>query len=126
MKYKKYKLYKLLIVLLLAGTVSAFVTAGNFIIPLIAFLIAVVLMFVLNRSVNEVLTDERINKIAGKAAKITMTVSVLIMALAGLVLIALRETYPQYLITGYVLAYLGCGMLFLYTILFKYYSREKI
>ena len=125
-KYNQYRFYKLIIVMLLAGTVSAFVTAGNFVVPLLALLIAVLLMFILKKNVDAKLTDERIESIAGKSSRIAFVVSVLLMALAGIVLFALRETYPQYLITGYVLAYFGCGMLFLYTILFKYYSNRKI
>lgn len=123
-RLRRYTFYKLLIVMLLAAIVGSFVTAGNFIIPLIAFLAAVVLMFLLKRNVEGVLTDERINNIAGKASRIVLTISVLIMALAGMILIALRELYPQYLIAGYVLSYLGCGMLFLYSILFKYYEKR--
>ncbi|MGY4884921.1 MAG: DUF2178 domain-containing protein [Nanobdellota archaeon] len=125
-KYKKYRIYKLLIVMLLAGIVSSFVTAGNFVIPLAAFLIAILLMFFLKKNVDATLTDERIEIVAGKASRAVFTISVILIALAGMVLIALRETYPQYLITGYVLAYLGCGILFLYVILFKYYYYKKI
>ncbi len=112
--------------MLLAGIVSSFVTAGNFVIPLAAFLIAILLMFFLKKNVDATLTDERIEIVAGKASRAVFTISVILIALAGMVLIALRETYPQYLITGYVLAYLGCGILFLYVILFKYYYYKKI
>lgn len=125
-KYRQYRIYKLLIVMLLAGTVSSFVTAGNFVIPLAAFLIAILLMFFLKKNVDATLTDERIEIVAGKASRAVFTISVILMALAGMILIALRETYPQYLITGYVLSYLGCGILFLYVILFKYYYYKKI
>jgi uncharacterized membrane protein len=125
-KHKRYTLYKLLIVMLLAAIVSSFVVIGNFIIPLIAFLIASVLMFLLKKSTDETLTDERIEKIAGRASRLVFVISVLIMALAGMVLIALRNTYPQYSTIGYTLSYFGCGMMFLYSILFKYYSNKKV
>jgi uncharacterized membrane protein len=124
-KYRQYRIYKLLIVLLLAGIVSSFITAGNFIIPLATFLVAIILMFFLKKNVDATLTDERIDTIAGKASRAVFTISTILMALTGMVLIALRETYPQYLITGYLLSYLGCGMLFLYVILFKYYYYSK-
>lgn len=112
--------------MLLAGAVGSFVSAGNFVIPLAAFLVAIVLMFFLKKNVDTRLTDERIEIVSGKASRSAFVISVILMALAGMVLIALRETYPQYLITGYVLSYLGCGMLFLYVILFKYYYYKKI
>ena len=116
-KYKQYRLYKLLIV-------SASVTVGNFVIPLVVFLLAIILMFILKKNVDEHLTDERINNLAGRASRIVFTVSTIIMALGGMVLIALRENYPQYLIVGYVLSYFACAMMFLYGILFKYYSKK--
>ncbi len=112
--------------MLLASIVGSFVTAGNFLIPLAAFLVAIVLMFFLKKNVDATLTDERIEIVAGNASKAVFTISVILMALAGMVLIALREAYPQYLITGYVLSYLGCSLLFLYVILFKYYYYKKI
>ncbi|MBU2562736.1 MAG: DUF2178 domain-containing protein [Nanoarchaeota archaeon] len=125
-KYKQYRFYKLLIVLVLAAIVGASVSAGNFVLPLALFLVALILMFVLRKKVDEVLVDERVNKIAGRASRIVLSVSVVIMALSGMVLIAIRESYPEYLITGYVFSYFACGMLFLYVILFKYYFSKKI
>ena len=119
-KYKQYRLYKLLIVMLLAAIVSASVTVGNFVIPLVVFLLAIILMFILKKNVDEHL----INNLAGRASRIVFTVSTIIMALGGMVLIALRENYPQYLIVGYVLSYFACAMMFLYGILFKYYSKK--
>lgn len=123
-KYKQYRIYKLLIVILLAAIVSSFVTEGNLLIPLGAFLLAVILVFVLKKNVDQKLTDERLENIAGRASRIVFTISVLVMALAGMVLIALRENYPQYLVVGYVLSYFGCIMLFLYVLFFKYYSNR--
>jgi uncharacterized membrane protein len=125
MKYNQYQVYKLLIVIILAAIVSGFVVKGNFIIPLIVLLIAVILMFILKKNVKEALTDERIEKIAGKVSRIIFSAAVLLMAIAGLVLIALRERYPEYYLIGNILAYFACIMLFVYSILFKYYSRKE-
>jgi uncharacterized membrane protein len=124
MKSKQYKFYKLLIVIMLAVIVGGFVTNGNFIIPLIVLLVAVILMFFLKRNVNEIMNDERIEQITGKASRLTFTIATFLMAISGLILIALRDKYPETYIIGNMFAYLTCGLLFLYAIIFKYYSRK--
>jgi len=110
--------------MILAGLIGGFVTAGNFIIPLALLFVAMALMFVINKGVDEVTSDERVDKIAGKAAKLVFTVSALLIAVTGLILIAIRATHPELYLMGNVFAYISCGMIFIYTILFKYYSRK--
>jgi uncharacterized membrane protein len=110
----------------LSAIVGAFVSAGNFVIPLFAFLVALILMFFLKKNLKEKLTDEMIEKIAGKVSRIVMTASILIMAIAGIVLISLREKFPQYLVVGYAFAYFVCAMLIAHSILFKFFLNKKI
>lgn len=117
-------IYKMFVALILGGIAGAFIATGNFIIPLISLIIASVILFFLNKNVEEVLTDERINSIAGRASKIIFVVSTFIMALAGMILVSIREKYPELLITGYILACFACGMMLLYSILFRYYSKQ--
>lgn len=124
MRYKEYRFYKMVLVIVLAILVGNFVVAGNYVFPLVAFIIACGLMFLLKTKVEEPLSDERVNKIAGNAARITFTISTLVMAIMGMILIALRTKYPKYLLTGYVLSYFVCGTLFLYSFLFKYYNKK--
>lgn len=126
MNYKRYTAYKVLITIILAIIIGIFVTIGNFVVSLVAFLVAIVLMFLLRKNVNAKLTDERMDIIGGKAARIVMTASALLMAAGGIVLISLRNTHPQYLIIGNILIYTECGMMLLYSILFRYYSNRKI
>jgi uncharacterized membrane protein len=123
-KYKNYRLYKILIVILLASIASTFVALGNFVIPLVVFFLAALLMFFLKKNVDAKLTDERMDIIGGKAARMVMTISAILMAIAGIILVSLRNTYPQGLIVGNILIYTECGMMLFYTILFKYYSKK--
>lgn len=118
-KEKKFTLYRMLISFVLAVVVAAFAVAGNWVVPVIAIILAVVLMFLLKKNAGVPLTDERIEKISGKAARIVFSIFSMLAAVAGLVLLALRGTYPQYLAIGYVLSYSAAGMVLLYTILFR-------
>lgn len=124
MEYNKYKFYKLALVIIIAIIIGSFVSAGNYIISIIVIFVSLILMFLLKSKVNKVLTDERIDKIAGRAARITFIISVYFMAIAGLILISLRTKYPEFLITGYALSYITCGMLILYAIIFRYYNLK--
>ena len=124
MKYHKFMVYRLLIVIALALVVSSFVGAGNFVFPLIAIILAMLAMFFLRKRVDKVLTDERVEYLAGRAARLTFSISAFAMAIVGLVLISLKDSHPQYYLLGLSLAYLSAGMLFLYSILFKIFSRK--
>lgn len=123
---KRYKTYKLLTTILLIIIMGSFVALGNFIAALIVFAIAIFIMIILRKNAKGVLNDERIERIAGKAFRIVMATSALLMAAGGIVLVSLRNTYPQYLIIGNILIYLECGMMLFYAILFKYYFNKKI
>jgi uncharacterized membrane protein len=125
-KYNQYRFYKILIVIILTIIASSFVALGNFIIPLIILAIATMLMIMLKKNVSERLTDERVNIVAGKASRIVLSTFVSLMAVAGIVLVSLRNIYPQYNLLGNILLFTECGMMLLYAILFKYYLKKKI
>jgi uncharacterized membrane protein len=125
-KYGHYKIYQILVAVILAIIISSFVVLGNFIVSLAAFLVAAILIFVLRKNVDAKLEDERINQIAGRASRIVMTTAVMIMSVAGIILVSLRNTYPQYWLIGNILIYFECGMMLLYSILFKFFSSRKI
>jgi uncharacterized membrane protein len=125
-KYKQYKLYKLLIVILLAIAIGLLVSAGNFILPLIIFIVAILFEFLLRGKVDTPLTDERLNNIGGKASRAVFVTFALLMAAAGIVLISLRDLSPYCLIIGNMLLGIECSMMLLYAILFKYYSKKKL
>lgn len=123
-KYKKFRFYKIIIVILLTSIMGSFVALGNFIIPLIVFFLAFVLMFLLQKSVEETINDERTYLIAGKASRIALTISTVLMAVAGIILVSLRNANPQYQLIGNILIYSECGMMLLYAFLFKYFSKR--
>ena len=122
MDYGKFQFYKILMVIALGMIVASFVTAGNLVIPLIAVVVAFIAMYFLRSKVKAVISDERIEKIAGRASYMTYSISAVGIALASMVLMALRKDYPAYEPVAYSLAYIVCGMIFLYLVLFKYYS----
>jgi uncharacterized membrane protein len=122
--YKKYRIYKLIIAIILVAIISTFVSLDNFIAALIAFAVSIILIIILRRKVRVVLNDERTENIGGKASRMVLTIFALLMATAGIVLVSLRDASVQYLIIGNILLFTECGMMLLYAILFKYYSNK--
>lgn len=123
---KKFKVYKMVIAMVLGAVVGGFVSAGNYFIPLVAVVAAFILMYSLKTRVKGVLTDERVEKISGKAAYATYMATAILATLGGIVLMALKDKYPAYLPVAYTLAFLSCGMIYLYAIIFRYYNRKEM
>lgn len=121
---RKYRIYQILIAMLLSVIVSVFVTAGNYIIPVLAIIAAFILMLTLRKNMKVRLTDERIEKISGKAAYATYMATVIIATTCGIVLMALRDRNIAFEPVSYALSFLSCGMMYLYAILYHYYNKR--
>jgi uncharacterized membrane protein len=111
--------------IILVIAMSLFVAIGNFILALVLLAVAVIILTILKKNVNAVLTDERINAIGGKASRMTMVIFALLMTIAGIVLVSLKNISTTCLIIGNVLLLTECAMMLTYSILFKYYSNRK-
>lgn len=126
MEYKQYKIYKMLMVILLTIAIALLVSAGNYLLSLIIFIAAIVFETLMRKKANFPLTDERLDAIGGKASRIVLVTFILLLAAAGIILISLRNISYYCLIIGNILIGIESAMMLLYAILFKYYSRKKI
>ncbi|MFH0776320.1 MAG: DUF2178 domain-containing protein [Patescibacteria group bacterium] len=124
MQYKKYRVLKVGIVMLLAATVGGFVSQGNFVIPLIAFAVAALIIFLVSRRVDTIRNDERIEKIGGKAARWILAIFAIGGAIASIVLTALAKDNPIYQIPAYIFSGLVWFVLVGHLILFYYFNRK--
>ena len=110
--------------LALALVVSWSVTAGNFIVPIIAVALASGLVYFLRRATKDVTQDERTTLLYEKAAGATIRVCVPLAAFAGIILFALRDRLSAELVSaGYVLAYVACILLLVHLAFYSYYNR---
>jgi uncharacterized membrane protein len=124
MSLKWYRLITAAIATGLGAIIGWAILAGNTIVPIPAAIVAVVLLYLLRRKVNDVVADERNYKIDGKASSLTIKVSTLVIALIGVVLTAASTDHPQLKDVGFTLSYCACGLLILYIALYAYYSRK--
>ncbi len=109
----------------LGAVVAGSIIANNFVVPLVAVVLAMGIMYMLRRRTKEVTKDERTTLLYQKASVATISICVPIMALAGLILFALRERLsPEMGAAGYVLAYVACGLLIVHSAFYSYYSRK--
>lgn len=109
----------------LAVVVAWSIVAGNFIVPLVAVVLAIVLSHVLRKATKEVTADERTSVVYEKASGATVKLCVPAVGLAAVILLALKERLSADMVSvAYALAYTACGLLLVHWAFYSYYSRK--
>ena len=125
MTRKTFRILTAVVAIMLALLLGWSVIVGNFIVPIIAVPVAVVLSSFLRRATKEVTRDERTTLLYEKAAGITVRICVLLIAVIGILLFILRKNVPADLTSaGYVLADVACFILLVHLGFYSYYSRK--
>ena len=71
-----------------------------------------------------IVEDERTQLINEKAATMTLGILIAVMFYAGIIIIALRNSYPQFLQAGYTLFIVAFSCFILYFVSRAYYGRK--
>lgn len=126
MKNKTFSIWRIVIILCIGGGVGAAAYRNNWITALAAIIAGMVVLLLLRRNVKEITTDERNYASAYKAARLTMAVGTIGMAVASLVLIAANYNNLDSLQAqlGFILAYITCGLLIINMAAYTYYNRK--
>ncbi len=125
MTHKRYRLYKAMVVIIIAVLVGWAVPAGKAYIPVPAALIGMVALLFIRRGVKEVVVDERTYNIANLASRAAFQITALAMVLIGATLVALGNgKYAGAEPIGFTLIYSACGLLVVYLIGYSYYNRK--
>lgn len=124
MNKRQWTWYWIAVVILLGTVVGLSVLTGKIILSLIAVVIGMLFLFLGSRRVEEITVDERTHKISEKAASTTFRIFLPVIAMIGLVLILLRNRYPDTEELGFVLSSLACGLLAIYLVFYGYYSKK--
>lgn len=115
----------MVVVILLAFICGLAVQSQNYIIPIFALIAAASFIFILSKKVGEVMVDERDFLIAGKSARIAIIIFSFIAAIAAIILMSLRNDYPDFEAIGSTLAYSVCFLLILQALLFKFFNKKS-
>ena len=125
MKGKTLRILTAVISVVLALVVGWSITAGNFVVPIVAVVLAIGLSYLLRRATKDVTRDERTTLLYERAAGATIRFCVPVAALVGIILFASRERLSAELVSaGYVLAYVACVLLLVHLAFYSYYSRK--
>jgi uncharacterized membrane protein len=125
MSYKTFRMIQALNGVLLGGIMGASVALGNWIIPVAAVIISLAAMMILRRQVKEIIADERIYTIAEKAARLTVQIVAIGMAIIGAILLGVsRNEVTGLRQIGFTLLYATCALLVINYIAYSYYSRK--
>ena len=124
MKRKQFKVISLLTSMIMGVLVGFSVSAGNPVLAVASLFAGMAVMYISKRRLQDIVEDERIRQISQKASWITLQFIALSFAIGGAVLIAMRNTLPDYEDLGFFMAYVSCAVLLLYYLFYMYYNRE--
>lgn len=117
MKYATYRIWKLVVILVLYALVAWATVQGNVWIPLPAALAAVIILVIARRAVKETIVDERTFSIAERASRIAFQWGIIATILVGATLAALGQgDRPELSPPGFALLFTAGGMTVVYLI----------
>jgi len=125
MRGRTFRISSALIAAALAVSIGWSIIARNFIVAILAVILAIGASYLLRRASREVTKDERTTLLYEKAAGSTMRLILPIIAVASLILLALQDRVSDDVtLVAYVLAYTTCVMLLLHLGFYSYYNRK--
>jgi uncharacterized membrane protein len=123
--YKIYKLWRTIVVIIVAILVIWSVTNSNALVPIPTVMAGIVILLLLKRGMKEVVVDERVFSVADKAAMLVFRSFIILAGMAAATMLALDQgSYPDLEQAGFALAYSICAMLLIYYIAYVYYNRK--
>ncbi|MBN1375760.1 MAG: DUF2178 domain-containing protein [Dehalococcoidia bacterium] len=125
MKLSRYRIYKAVIAIGLGIAVAIAIVTDTPVIALAAVIAAILLAFILERRNKEIVRDERISQISGKAASASFNSILILAAIASLGIALFRSRLPENVVFfGAVMGYCICAALILHICFYAYFSRK--
>jgi uncharacterized membrane protein len=126
MDLKRFLRYETLIWAFMGAFMGVSVSSGNIAWALGAIAICLPIYYKLRKRVDEVVEDEMMFKLSEKASHTAFRIFAPIAAFTGLVIVTLKDIYPQYLQIGLTLAFSACSLLVIYIAAIKYYMKKGV
>lgn len=124
MTLKKFKIIKIVVVVLLAILVSQSVALHNYILPIIGIASAMMVLFYLRSKLkNEVVADERDYKMGGDSARWSIQIFSIFAVIVMIILYAKQDLNPSFLPIAVTLAYSVCFLMILYSLIFHFFNK---
>ena len=126
MEKKTFNLLTLVIAIAIGMVIGWAVPAREPGLIVAVFFIGMSAIYLLKKKVNAVISDEMSYRVVERAARMTYGVFASLAILSAGVLIALRDTNPNYGTAGYTLAYSVCTLMLIFWGFYVYYSSRGI
>ena len=124
MTKKQFKIYRLVIVVILATVLGLAINQDISFIPPLAIIIAALAVNTMYRQVNEVVADERDYKLAGNAARMTLSIGLIVLTVLGGALVAFGNNDPCIDKIGRILLYVVCFLLVFNIFAYLFYQKN--
>ena len=124
MTNKQYQKIRLIITVIVAIIFGQSIVLGNYIIPIITLIVSSLILLMLRRKVKDIISDERDMASGGKSALLAIQIYSWVAVVAMLILYASRNINSSYEPIGMTLAYSTCLLMFIYSIIFRFYNKE--
>jgi uncharacterized membrane protein len=125
MQISKYRIYKALIAGLLAVVVGIAIATNTAVIALVAVVAGIAVAITLERSNKEIVRDERILQINGKAATASFNTVLILGAIIALGTALFRSQLPENIVfVGAIMGYFICVALIVQLCFYAYFSRK--
>jgi uncharacterized membrane protein len=125
-KIESYRKWRVAIIALVGCVAAVAVIIGNTYVLIGGVVVGMLALLLLRRGVTQVVHDERNYTIAYRAARLTMAITGVGMALSGAILITLNRhslaSTPAQI--GFALEYVTCGLLIINVLAYSYYNRK--
>jgi len=125
MTQKTFGYIRMVTAFFLAAIMAQAIIFNNYVLAIVVVVGAIAVILASKRNVKEVMVDERIIAIGGKAARMSMSIFTVVGAGITFVLMFSRDINPSFELAGSVLAYAVCALLILYSVAFKYYEKQN-
>jgi len=125
MQISKFRIYKAIIAGGLGIAVAIAIATDTATIALVAVVAAIILAFILERRNKEIVRDERISQISGKAASASFNSMLVLAAIASLGIALFHSQLPENIVFfGAIMGYVICAALLLNICFYAYFSRK--
>ena len=125
MQISKFRMYRAIIACGLVIAVAIAITTDTPIIALAAVVAAVAVALILERTNKEIVRDERISQISGKAASASFNIMFILAAVISLGTALFRNQLPENVVfVGAIMGYFTCIAVLLHLCFYAFFSRK--
>lgn len=120
MKLKTFRFIRILTTIFIAVTIATAIESKNPLLAISVILIGAIFLLLVRRGAETVLIDERMKSIGGQAARLTFSISTIILALLS-VMFTTSENRES---LGILLSYIVMFNLVIYSLSYNYYNKK--